>query len=174
MIDARQCWRTPPKLFQVFNKEVGGFDYDLFADEKNRLCPNYFSAESDAFSQLWRGNCFGNPPYGNDFPRRAIEHALESKAHGALNLCYLLLNSCTDTQWFNLAVKNCEIHFFTGRIRYLPPDGIKESQPRHPNLLIIIGTDKRGVTAMRNTAGEIIWDSNSATKEKNTRLISRK
>ncbi len=46
-------WRTPPHLFWWFDQQVqeygdGPFGCDVFADDDNHLCDEYYTEEEDA------------------------------------------------------------------------------------------------------------------------------
>ncbi len=64
----KQDWNTPKSLFNKLNEEFH-FEYDLAADEKNTLCPKFYSKENDGLKQKWTGVCWLNPPYGDKTSR---------------------------------------------------------------------------------------------------------
>uniref|UniRef100_UPI0011E73E58 phage N-6-adenine-methyltransferase n=1 Tax=Serratia marcescens TaxID=615 RepID=UPI0011E73E58 len=63
-------WRTPDLLFWGINALFGPLVLDLFADDSNAKCPEWYTAENNALMQNWServaelgGAAFGNPPY---------------------------------------------------------------------------------------------------------------
>lgn len=69
-------WRTPDNIYWGINAMFGPFVLDLFSDDENAKCEDYYTAEDNALAHDWadrlaelNGAAFGNPPYS-----RASQH----------------------------------------------------------------------------------------------------
>ncbi|HGG4756262.1 TPA: phage N-6-adenine-methyltransferase, partial [Salmonella enterica subsp. enterica serovar Ball] len=69
-------WRTPDSIYWGINAMFGPFVLDLFSDDENAKCEDYYTAEDNALAHDWadrlaelNGAAFGNPPYS-----RASQH----------------------------------------------------------------------------------------------------
>lgn len=152
-----QAWRTPKGLYDVLSAEVGGYCADLFADADNALHPVYFTAEQDAIMQPWDFGpgavAFGNPPYGGNFQEEALVKAIrEVHTREALGGVDLLVQASISTKWFARAFTECEVHLFTGRIKFdVPPGMVNPKRPSFSNALIRIRRNgPTGVTTLRS------------------------
>ena len=127
-------WETPIELFFGLN-DAYRFTIDVAADENNRLCDAYYSAENDALQNPRSGSCWCNPPYSKakDFVRKALEEIRNNKD---CRLIVMLLPSRTDTQWFHdlLASPFAQIKFIRGRLRF---GGSRQSAP-FPSILVVL------------------------------------
>jgi phage N-6-adenine-methyltransferase len=123
-----QNWRTPKELFAKLDREVGGYDIDLFADDDNHLCDRYYTEADSAFDHPWVGRCFGNPPYTNGFSMAVCQKARQSVEDGTAEMVDLLLKCDTSTKAFAYAFEHAHaIELFTTRISFvLPPDQPQE------------------------------------------------
>jgi hypothetical protein len=78
----REDWRTPADLFAALHREFA-FTVDAAASERNALLPRFWTRESDAFLQDWRGErVFCNPPYGRDSGRWIAKFAAAAQGGG--------------------------------------------------------------------------------------------
>lgn len=157
-----QAWRTPRNIYNALSNEVGGYCADLFADADNALHTSYFTQEQDAIMQPWDfgdGIAFGNPPYGGNFQEEALLKAItEVRTAQRLRGVDLLVQASVSTKWFLRAVQECEVHLFTGRIKFdTPPGMVNPNRPSFSNALIRIRRDGPiGVTAMRSAKTGVI------------------
>ncbi|EBJ6120095.1 phage N-6-adenine-methyltransferase [Salmonella enterica subsp. enterica serovar Praha] len=69
-------WRTPDNIYWGINAMFGPFVLDLFSDDENAKCEDYYTAEDNVLAHDWaarlaelNGAAFGNPPYS-----RASQH----------------------------------------------------------------------------------------------------
>jgi len=110
-------WETPQEFFDAVNA-VFHFDLDVCATKANAKCKRYFTKDEDGLSQLWRGTCWMNPPYGREISlwvRKAYESSLEV---GTIVVC--LLPARTDTQWWHdYVISHAKsIGFIRGRLKF--------------------------------------------------------
>lgn len=101
--------RTPQWLFDELNRRFGPFVCDLFADESNALCDDYFSTENNALDADWPDRSFGNAPF------EMTTEVVKKAAHEAIvhNIRSVLLapTGCSQA-WFHE-------HAFLGTV-YVP------------------------------------------------------
>lgn len=115
-------WRTPSWLFDWLDNRFD-FDVDLAADEKNALCPFYYTQTDDSLSKAWHDEArrgFLNCPYSNIDPW--IAKAIDEQRNGFLTV--MVMPSCNGEDRFQ-HVFSCasEIIDIVGRVAFLTPDG---------------------------------------------------
>jgi phage N-6-adenine-methyltransferase len=132
MTKARDEWKTPPYLFQIWHIRYE-FTIDVCATKHNAKMPRYFSRRQNGLLQSWQHErVWCNPPYSNILPW--VEKAPTA------DLAVLLVPPRTDQAWWHLALNTgAKIGFLQGRIKFLPPLGVKESSPRDPSCLLVWG-----------------------------------
>ncbi|WP_447908156.1 phage N-6-adenine-methyltransferase [Serratia fonticola] len=127
-------WRTPDALWWGINAKFGPFTLDLFADDHNAKCENYYIAEDNALAQDWSarlatlgGAAFANPPYSRarEFDGHYITGMVPIMQHTAamreLGGRYVFfIKSATSESWWP---ENADhIAFVRGRISFDLPD----------------------------------------------------
>jgi phage N-6-adenine-methyltransferase len=147
-------WATPQDFFNKLNEEFS-FDLDVCALPENTKCQQYFSPEDDGLSQIWRGTCWMNPPYGRgiyDWVRKAYT----SSRLGATVVC--LVPARTDTSWWHQYCTKGEIRFVRGRLKF----GDQSNSAPFPSAVVIfypqveqehVTTLKRSLKLMLNLGG---------------------
>lgn len=91
-------WETPQHLFDALDATYR-FTLDVCATAENAKCKDYFTPEIDGLSQVWRGMCWMNPPYGREIGKWVKKAHEESRKYGCTVVC--LLPARTDTRWFH-------------------------------------------------------------------------
>ncbi|MBY6093803.1 phage N-6-adenine-methyltransferase [Ferrimonas balearica] len=137
--DERDCWRTPLYLYQALDR-MFNFGLDICATKANALHPNFIDEKKNALQVDWRdyiekGKHWGfcNPPYSKCrfFTAKAREMAMKGIG------CVMLVNNCTDTEWFQESGATTT-QLLKGRIRFLHPVTGKEGgSPSRGNALLI-------------------------------------
>ena len=116
----KQEWQTPQGLFEALNERYK-FTFDLAADQDNRKCKEYFSAEDDALKKHWKGNCWLNPPYGSKGETRLakwVEKAYKEASTGECQVT-MLIPARTNTQWWHeYCMRAAEVLFINGRPKF--------------------------------------------------------
>lgn len=129
---------TPQDFFDAVDR-VFNFDLDACALDDSAKCANYFTPETDAFKQDWKGNVWMNPPYGRGITGKWMEYAAnQSRMHGSTVVC--LVPSRTDTGWFHKAMEEQSegvLFFVKGRLKF---GGSKTPAP-FPSCLIVFSPD---------------------------------
>lgn len=136
----RDDWRTPRAIFDALHAEFR-FTVDAAANERNHLLPRYWTRETDAFAQDWRGErVWCNPPYGRDAGRWIRKFA--EAAQGGAEIVVALLPARTDTRAFHAHLyrkPNVELRFLPGRLRFGHPDtGAEMSPAPFPSMIAVL------------------------------------
>jgi site-specific DNA-methyltransferase (adenine-specific) len=130
-----QNWRTPRPLFNRLNREYN-FTIDLASQLGNALLPRYWTRAHNSLRRSWVGERgFWNPPFGAI--RVWLEYALEQADRGAYSVGIVPQN--TETHWYHDLAILADKHTFLGRVAYVPPPGVKASQPSFASMLVICG-----------------------------------
>ena len=128
----RDEWETPQALFDEINHE-GKFTIDACAYQTNKKVERCWMPEDNGLLQDWsHERVWCNPPFSEIGPW--VEKCKTAR------LACLLVPPRTDCAWWHDAIKNAvKIDFFSGRIAFIPADGIVESSPNGSHVLIWFG-----------------------------------
>lgn len=140
-------WQTPKELamglFWHFTPKIGPIVLDLFADECNALCTEFYTSSDNALTQEWAndlrqlgGAAFANPPYSrpqsdsDGTPITGIENILaycrEQRELGAKIM--LLIKAGTSEGWWPEDADF--IQFVSGRIGFKTPNWYVPRDPK--------------------------------------------
>ena len=140
-------WQTPQELamglFWHFTPKIGPIVLDLFADECNALCAEFYTSSDNALTQEWAndlrqlgGAAFANPPYSrpesnsDGTPITGIENILaycrEQRELGAKIM--LLIKAGTSEGWWPEDADF--IQFISGRIGFKTPNWYVPRDPK--------------------------------------------
>ncbi len=131
--DSRQCWRTPPDLFDTLH-QLFHFSIDACATPTNALLPRYWTQEIDCLTQDWTQEIvFCNPPFRN------IGNIL-LKAKTAQQAVFLLPVTALTTRYLDKAIPD-QIVIPPYRVKFIPPEGLitKAVSPSLGTVLAIYG-----------------------------------
>jgi phage N-6-adenine-methyltransferase len=95
-------WYTPAYLIDAARCAMGGIDLDPASNPAAQdvvQASMYYTKDQDGLAQEWHGRIWMNPPYScpQDFTRKLTE---EYQA-GRLQQAVVLVNNCTETEWFH-------------------------------------------------------------------------
>lgn len=151
MVD-RQSWATPQPLFDSLARTWGPFTLDVAASSENAKCGEFFTVDDDGLSRPWCHDVGGrsvpavvwcNPPYKDIGPW--VDKALEEFDRGHMLRGVFLLPARVDRPWFqrlwrlaHVVGPHVLIDFPEERIRFVPPPGVKASNPREPSTVVVI------------------------------------
>lgn len=136
-----QMWRTPRKLFDSLNAELGPFDLDAYADPYNALCEKYNTAE-EPDKHTWAGHrVFANPPFGmgGKCVERAYWEALDNNVFSVL-----IAPASVNSKWHATFASYAEIRQPIGRIGFDPPPGLVKGSPRGDTEILVFDPAKIG------------------------------
>jgi len=116
---------TPAKFIEAARQVLGEIDLDPATSkeaQKTVRAVQYFTEKDDGLAQEWNGRVFLNPPYHRDLAPKFVDKLVAELAAGRVIAAILLTNNCTDTDWFDVAVRACAGLCFThGRIKFHVP-----------------------------------------------------
>lgn len=124
-----QTWSTPQWLFDQLDTEFS-FTLDVCAQPCNAKCVKFYPPELDGLSQIWRGRCWMNPPYGR-YIGQWVQKAYESSLAGATVVC--LLPARVDTKWFHVWCLKGECRWIKGRLKF----GVSQNSATFPSFVCI-------------------------------------
>lgn len=138
-VDGRDNWATPHLIYDAICVRWDVYPLiDVAASSENSKCSLYFTENDDALAIDWTVQAslcnvapifWMNCPYSQPLMTRFIEKAIHEHSKGATTV--FLLPAFVDQKWFYQLIKPFEHDFWEGRIKHLPPAGIKASQPRY-------------------------------------------
>lgn len=103
-------WFTPARYIQSVTAVLGGIGLDPFSSaDANRIvkAKRFFSIEDNAFLKAWKApTVFMNPPYSGTLCRQACRKFLEEWQAGNFQSGIVLVNNCTETQFFQELLRN--------------------------------------------------------------------
>lgn len=143
MTNPNDCWATPhdwyDRIWRAWLTEPPNID--VCADATNTKCPLYFTEAQDALSLDWvaeaerlgvRPLFWMNPPYSEPLITDFISKAVQQSAHGGTTV--FLLPNWTQNRWYHNYIKLVDHEFTLGRIKHIPPPGVKPSSPRYGSI----------------------------------------
>lgn len=162
--DIKDCWQTPPQIFQALNAEFS-FKLDACASDTNALCRHYITESQNTLEIEWGsvapsipGYVWMNPPYSSPLPF-VQKAASENQVNGIG--CVMLLPADTSVSWFNEAIKTAsEVRFITGgRLAFLNANtGKPVSGNSKGSMLIIWHPCQRTHCAMTTVDRDVLMD----------------
>lgn len=117
---AKQDWETPPEFFNRLNAEFN-FDCDLAASDANAKCNKYFTSETNAMAQTWRGVCWLNPPYGESGYKLSdwVKKAFNESQAGNCKVVMLIPARTNTTWWRQYCHRAKEVRLICGRPKFI-------------------------------------------------------
>lgn len=141
----RNTWATPWNVYEkICQRWQVKPSIDLAADVENSKCEHHITEFMNSLKVDWMefANCYHvpytgwmNPPYSQPLMTEFIEKALAESKRGFTTV--FLLPSWVDQNWYHdliLGQPNVEHEIWRGRIRHIPPAGVKPSSPRYGSI----------------------------------------
>jgi phage N-6-adenine-methyltransferase len=150
--------RTPPEFWLPLH-ERHGFTVDAAASSENALLPRYWTRETDALQQSWRGErVWCNPPF-SEVPVWVEKAWKAMRDEGAELVVMLLPANRTEQGWWQQHVEpfrdgdpvngvTLRTRFLRGRVRFIRPDWEKPAKGDRPPFGVVLLTWDR-LTAPR-------------------------
>lgn len=112
-------WGSPPDLVAELASEFGPFDLDVAASDELHVCSNYFTKEMNGLALPWFGQCYCNPPYGEEGVW--VHKAIVEVAVGRAARVVFLIPSKTSTGWWHQLVEPyaATVRFLKGRRKFV-------------------------------------------------------
>lgn len=134
-------WITPSEVFDPIASAWDEAGMPLLTDvcttREARKCPKFFTPEDDCFEQDWLGDCWMNPPYGDDIVFFLEKATLEVEAGRARVVCLLPDNN--DAPWWRAYCERWPFLFWPERIHFIHPEGGRGMSPANGNMLVAMG-----------------------------------
>lgn len=137
---------TPKPWIDRVRFVLGSIDLDPASCEKANKTVGasvFYTKDDDGMEQSWKAkNLFINPPYGRGVTLKfALKFLLEFKL-GHFENGIMLVNSNTQTKWFQALMKICMAALPSKRISFIDEKGIKQSSPPNANVFFLLSKDK--------------------------------
>lgn len=133
----KETHETPQWLFDELNKQFE-FDVDVCALPESAKCERYFTPTDNAFTKVWNGCCWMNPPYGRKISEWMIYAAEQSSQNGSTIVC--LVPSRTDTKWFHNALENePAVMFIKRRLKF----GNAKALAPFPSMIMVFSSNAK-------------------------------
>jgi phage N-6-adenine-methyltransferase len=120
-------WNTPQDYVEAARVVLGEIDVDpatsSFAQEWIKA-KQFFTKQDDGLTKEWHGRVWLNPPYSREKITPFIDKMIAEIEATRVTAAIVLINSYTDTQWFQKIGPLTDGMCFTlGRVAFLDPDG---------------------------------------------------
>ncbi|MGH2505826.1 MAG: DNA N-6-adenine-methyltransferase [Ktedonobacteraceae bacterium] len=137
----RDKWATPSEVYEKICLWWGVRPLiDVAADASNAKCPVFITEEMDALKIDWLEfarehdlppRFWMNCPYSREIMIPFIETAIDVAERDPLAYTVFLLPAFVDQAWYHDLIEPFPHKFWRGRIKHIPPPGIKPSSPRN-------------------------------------------
>jgi len=119
-------WYTPENYIETARRVLGEIDLDPSSCKlanQTVQAKTFFSLENNGLKQAWFGNVWLNPPYEYPLIAQFSEKLLSEFLSGHIQNAIVLVNNCTETQWFQKLAQHAQALFFNaGRIHFVQQD----------------------------------------------------
>jgi phage N-6-adenine-methyltransferase len=133
---------TPAKYIEAARMVLGTIDLDPATSElaqETVKAEDFYVEEEDGLDKEWIGRVWLNPPYHRELAPKFIKKLVQEYTAGRTTTAILLTNNCTDTEWFDVAIRAAASACFTnGRIKFTTPKG-KEVLPTQGQAFLYFG-----------------------------------
>ncbi|MBF0099155.1 MAG: Rha family transcriptional regulator [Magnetococcales bacterium] len=125
-------WYTPSKWVEMARTAMGGIDVDPashYVAQRTVQADEWHDQERDGLKHDWPGNVWLNPPYARGLIDQFVDKLLDQFAVGETKQAVVLVDSRTDTKWFNkLCTMASAVAFTRGRVHFYN-ETVKSSSP---------------------------------------------
>jgi phage N-6-adenine-methyltransferase len=119
-------WYTPRRYIEAARKVLGEIDLDPASckeAQKVVRARKFFTIETNGLDKEWHGRVWLNPPYSRGLAPAFVNKLVAEIDAGRTVAAIMLSNSCTDTHWFDVAMRAVASMCFTyGRIDFQAPE----------------------------------------------------
>lgn len=138
-------WYTPPNYLEAGRAVLGCIDLDPASNgEANERvkASRFFTAADDGLAHGWAGKVWLNPPYSTPLCGQFIEKLIDDHLTGDVTEALCLVNSSTDTVWFQMATRAAKaVCLLDRRVKFIRPGGDKGESPRYGQTVFYFGDD---------------------------------
>ncbi|MBF0097158.1 MAG: Rha family transcriptional regulator [Magnetococcales bacterium] len=115
-------WYTPSKWIEMARTVMGSIDVDPashYVAQRMVQADDWHDQERDGLKYDWPGNVWLNPPYARGLIDQFVDKLLDQVAAGETKQAVVLVDSRTDTKWFNkLCSMASAVAFTRGRVHF--------------------------------------------------------
>jgi ParB-like chromosome segregation protein Spo0J len=148
-------WYTPARIVDAARSVMGAIDLDpASCDEANEVVKADKIFSENGLEQEWKGRVWLNPPYGREAKVWAAELASRYEKGDIVEGC-LLVNSTTESEWFQGLMREYTVCFVLGRIKFWKPNEIHTS-PTHGSAVFYLGDESDRFTEVFEKIGLVI------------------
>lgn len=142
MENLRDCWATPEYIVRGAEKVLCvEFDLDVAASAGNAKAPSFYTFADNGLARPWHGDVWCNPPYSQI--ESWVDKAIVSAARDCSSVTMLLPVRSDLSWWADLVEYGVTMHFYRGRIAFVPPEGVKASAPFERSALIYVSSKNK-------------------------------
>ena len=118
---------TPRQYVEAARHVLGGIDLDpASCEQAQRIvrAKNFYTIETNGLDKPWAGRVWLNAPFSRGLVTDFVNKLLDEIDAGRVTAAVMLTNNCTDTGWFDAAMRVATSICFThGRIEFDVPTG---------------------------------------------------
>jgi hypothetical protein len=152
-------WYSPPDVVEAARAVLGAIDLDPASCEVANTvvqAARFYTIEDNGLEQPWFGHVFLNPPYRQPDIEQFCEKFAGHVAAGDIRAGIVLVNNCTDTEWFStLATAASAFCFPSARCCYWQPDRTT-STALQGQVVVYAGPDVATFIARFSTMGLVL------------------
>jgi ParB family chromosome partitioning protein len=135
---------TPARYAEAVREVLGQIDLDPASSDTAQRTVRaecFYTERDNGLVEPWLGQVFLNAPYHRELLPHFVDKLVAEIAAGHTTQAILLTNNCTDTDWFDVALRACSSVCFThGRIRFIEATGVEMGTPTQGQAFLYFGT----------------------------------
>lgn len=159
-------WYTPQDYVGAARFVLGEIDLDPASApraQKRIKAKKFFTEQDDGLTKEWHGRIWLNPPYSREKIRPFIDKMVAEIEATRVMAAIVLINSYTDTQWFQKIGPLTDAMCFTlGRVAFLDPDG-DPCKPAQGSVFFYYGPDVKTFETVFSAFGWVVPTKFEAT-----------
>jgi len=151
-------WYTPVEYLDLARQLMGSIDVDPASCEWAQArvqAATYYTKETDGLSYDWTGSVWLNPPYSFPEVEQFTTKLQQQYEQGITTEAVLLVNNCTDSDWFQQLLQRYPVCFTNGRIKFERP-GVDKFATRQGQAFFYLGTDVIGFAEIFGAVGTVL------------------
>jgi len=151
-------WYTPVEYLDLARQLMGAIDVDPascdWAQDRVKATV-YYTKDTDGLSRDWPGSVWLNPPYSFPEVEQFTAKLQQQYEQGITTEAVLLVNNCTDSDWFQQLLQLFPVCFTNGRIKFERP-GVDKFATRQGQAFFYLGTDVLGFADIFGAVGTVL------------------
>lgn len=114
-------WCTPAKYIRAARSVMGGIDLDPATNAAAQLyicAKKKYTRDDSGLEHEWEGRIWMNPPYSYPLIEKFTAKFRAEDDAGNVEAGVILVNNCTDAEWFHLLLERYPVCFTRGRVAF--------------------------------------------------------